>query len=97
MPLAVEDVEDVGIVDGETDGGGDGVHAVLEGIVPDGLLALMRAWPVPQESMVPGAMAFTRLIAGTFAPICSDICSGVSTRHPAREYTMRESVQRAAS
>ena len=43
MPLAVEGVEDVGIVDWETDSGSDGVYAVLEGIVPDGLFALFGA------------------------------------------------------
>jgi hypothetical protein len=42
MPLAVECVEYVRIVDGEPDGGSDGVHAVVEGIVPDGLFALLR-------------------------------------------------------
>ena len=40
VPLAVEGMEDFGILDGETDGGGDGIHAVLEGIVPDGVFAL---------------------------------------------------------
>jgi hypothetical protein len=34
----------MGIVDGETDGVGDGVHAVLKGIEPDGLFALLGTW-----------------------------------------------------
>jgi hypothetical protein len=41
-PLAVEPVEDFVVVDGEPDRGSGGIHAMLEGIVPDGVLALLR-------------------------------------------------------
>jgi hypothetical protein len=58
MPLAVERVEDFRIVDGEPDGCGDGVHAVLEGIVPDGLLALRRFWAGALLGIGPVGRAF---------------------------------------
>ena len=39
-PSALESVEYVGVVDGETDRAGGSVHAMLEGIVADGFFAL---------------------------------------------------------